>query len=361
MSILHPFYLAACMLPLAYLAYEWRREGRKFALCLKCMALLAIVAALSEPSTTLPETKTGVVVLVDTSGSIPDNDLAHADSLLSSMAQAVGRNWMRVIPFAGQPRGLAAEEARGVWRLQRTANDDGQSTDLESAIREGVSAIPEGRVPRLVLISDGKENEGNSARAVAQAQRLGIPIDTFSLAGRAESGLRLLSVSMPRQAYAAEQLPIDLTVRSPDQTSAVVSISAEGKPLGQNPVELQPGINQVHVRTRINTSGATVVSGTLTTPAGASAQFKQALNLKRAQVLYLSEDPEGADENFLAALGQAQFDIKKDASLLDSGLDGIQLVILNNLDLRSISSERKKHLEEYVKDGGGLLLIGGEN
>jgi Mg-chelatase subunit ChlD/uncharacterized membrane protein len=360
-SILHPLYLAACVLPLGYLAFEWRREGRKFALCLKCLALLAIVVALSEPSMTLPETKTGVVVLVDTSGSIPDNDLSHTDSLLSSMAQSVGRNWMRVIPFAGQPRGLAAEEVRGAWRLQRTASEDSQSTDLESAIREGVSAIPEGRVPRLVLISDGKENEGNSARAVAQAQRLGIPIDTFPLAGRAESDLRLLSIAMPRQAYAAEQLPIDLTVRSPKQTSAVVSISAEGRPLGQNPVELQAGINQVHVRTRINTSGATVIKGTLTTPAGASAQFEQALNLKRAQVLYLSQDPEGADENLLAALGTAEFDIKKDESLLDTGLDGIQLVILNNLDLRSISAQRKKHLEDYVKNGGGLLLIGGEN
>lgn len=360
MIITQPLYLALALLPLAYLIYEWRSGGRRLALVLKVASLLAIVAALSEPTITMPETKTGVVVLVDTSGSISDQDLARAGSLISSMGQAVGRNWMRVIPFARQARDLAPEEVREGWRLERTANEDGQATDLEAAIREGVSAIPDGRVPRLVLISDGKENEGSSARAIAQVQRLGIPIDTFPLAGRSENGLRLLSISIPGQAYAGEQLPIDLTVQSPRAAPAVVSIRAEGKALGEDPVELNGGVTQVHVRTRINTSGATTVGGRLALRNGASVAFEQALNLKRAQVLYLSHDPTSSGKNFLQALSQAEFDVKTDPRLLDSSLNVFQLVVLNNLDLRAISKEQKERLEEYVKNGGGLLLIGGE-
>ncbi|MFZ0589061.1 MAG: VWA domain-containing protein, partial [Bryobacteraceae bacterium] len=360
MIITQPLYLALAVLPLAYLIYEWRSGGRRLALVLKVASLLAIVVALSEPTITMPETKTGVVVLVDTSGSISDQDLAQAGSLISSMGQAVGRNWMRVIPFAKQARDLAPEEVREGWRLERTSNEDGQATDLEAAIREGVSAIPDGRVPRLVLISDGKENEGSSARAIAQVQRLGIPIDTFPLAGRSENGLRLLSVSVPGQAYAGEQLPIDLTVQSPRAAPAVVSIRAEGKELGEDPVELNQGVTQVHVRTRINTSGATTVGGRLMLRNGASVEFEQALDLKRAQVLYLSHDPTSSGSNLLQALSQAEFDVKTDPRLLDSSLNVFQLVVLNNLDLRAISKEQKDRLEEYVKNGGGLLLIGGE-
>ncbi len=84
------------------------------------------------------------------------------------------------------------------------------------------------------------------------------------------------------------------------------------------------------------------------------------MNLKRAQVLYLSQDPAGSDQNLLQALSDAQFDVKRDATLLDSDMSAIQLVVLNNLDLQSITPERKKRLEEYVRNGGGLLLIGGE-
>jgi Ca-activated chloride channel homolog len=360
MTITQPLYLALSVLPLAYFIYEWRSGGRRLAFVLKITSLLAILAALSEPVITLPETKTGVVVLADTSGSISDQDLAQAGSLVGNMAQAVGSNWMRVIPFARQARDLTPEEVREGWRLKRTANEDGQATDIEAAIREGVSAIPDGRVPRLVLISDGKENEGSSARAIAQAQRLGIPIDTFLLAGRAENGLRLLSVSIPSQAYAGEKLPIDLTVQSPGAVPAAVTISAEGKELGENPVELNRGITQVHVRTQINTSGSTTVGGRLKLRNGATVEFEQALNLKRAQVLYISHDPVGSGNNFLQALNQAQFDMKTDPHLLDSSLNAFQLVVLNNLDLQAISKEQKSHLEEYVKNGGGLLLIGGE-
>ncbi len=50
----------------------------------------------------------------------------------------------------------------------------------------------------------------------------------------------------------------------------------------------------------------------------------------------------------------------RDASLIDRDLASVQLVVLNNLDLNDFSAARKTRLETYVRDGGGLLLIGGE-
>jgi Mg-chelatase subunit ChlD len=360
MTITRPLFLFLLILPLAFAFFEWRQSARKTGVVLKALSLVAIAVALAEPTLKMPQTKTGVVVLVDTSGSISDADLNHAGSLVSQMAEAVGHNWMRVIPFARQARELGPEEGRGKWRLERTSDENGQSTDLEAAIREGISAIPNGRIPRLVLISDGKENEGSSARAIAQVQRLGIPVDTFPLAGRSEKGLRLLAVSIPRQAYAAEQVPIDLTVQSPHASPAIVSVNAEGKSLGENPVNLSEGTTHVHVRSRINSSGATTISGHVKLQSGEHVEFEQAIDLKRANVLYLSQDPPGADTNLLRALSDAQFDVKTDARLLDTALADTQLVVLNNLDLRTLPKDQKDRLESYVKNGGGLLLIGGE-
>ena len=37
-----------------------------------------------------------------------------------------------------------------------------------------------------------------------------------------------------------------------------------------------------------------------------------------------------------------------------------QLVIFNNWDLETIPPTRKDEIEKYVKQGGGLLVIGGE-
>jgi Ca-activated chloride channel homolog len=360
MTFAHPLLLVLLLLPAAFLAYEWRRTTRRLSLVLKAASLMAIAAALAEPVLRMPETKTGVVVLADTSASISDKDLEREQALVKGMAQAVGHNWMRVIPFARRARDLKPQEVQGGWRLERTADENGKSTDLEAAIREGISAVPNGRIPRLVLISDGKENEGSSARAIAQVERLGIPVDTFSLSGRPENGLRILSTSVPRVAYASEEIPVDLTIQSPKTARATVAISAEGKPLGENPVNLTQGVNQVHVRGRINSSGVTTMTGRLSLDDGSAVDFEQAINLKRAQVVYISQDPPGSDANLLAALGQAQFDVKTDSRLLDTPLSDTQLVILNNLNLLNLSQTEKNNLEEYVKNGGGLLLIGGE-
>ena len=364
MTFVHPLVLVWTLLPLGYAAYVWRGTTRRLGLALKTASLAAVIAALAEPVITMPQTKTGVVVLLDTSASASDKDLRREASLVSEMSSHMGRNWMRVVPFARRTRELKPEEANGELRITRTANEEGQGTDLEAAIREGMSAVPAGRIPKLVLISDGNENQGSSARAITQAQRLHIPIDTFALEGRSSAGLRLLSVSMPHEAYAAEQVPIDLTVRSPVAATASVTIEADGRVLGSDRASLNKGVNQVHVHTRINANGATPITGRLTLDSGGTVDFEQAINLKRPHALYISEDPAGADSNLMQALKEAQFDVDRDPRTLDSrlgtGLSDVQLVILNNVDFNLLSPQQKQNLEEYVKNGGGLLVVGGD-
>jgi len=82
--------------------------------------------------------------------------------------------------------------------------------------------------------------------------------------------------------------------------------------------------------------------------------------MRRAKVLYLSDDPAGTDLNLLHVFEQSAFEITRDASLIDRDLSGVQLIVLNNLDLNDISAARKNRLDTYVRNGGGLLLIGGE-
>ena len=164
---------------------------------------------------------------------------------------------------------------------------------------------------------------------------------------------------MPHTAYDGEQIPIDLTVYAPRETKATVEISAEGKALGVNPVSLAAGSNLVRVHARVKSSGPTAISGAIR--AGQSeTPFEQGIQLRKAKVLYLSQDPAGADNNLLKAFTEASFDVTRDEGLIESGLSGVQLVILNNLDLNNFADARKTRLEEYVKNGGGLLLIGGE-
>ncbi len=109
---------------------------------------------------------------------------------------------MKVVPFAAKPRLCASEVGEGV-QLATTSGVGGESTNIEAAVAGSMAAVPANYIPRVVLISDGNENEGSSARAIAQMRRLQVPVDTIAISGRPATDLRLDSVSVPHIAYAA--------------------------------------------------------------------------------------------------------------------------------------------------------------
>lgn len=360
MSFTHPLLLLLVLAPAAWAAYSYRHTSRSWALCLKAASLAAIIVALSQPVLTVLETKAAAVVLVDTSGSIRAEDLKRATSFVNAAEHDKHRNWMRVIPFARHTREFRPGEGPGQLRLVSASDTNPDGTDIEAALNEGIAAIPAGHIPRAVLISDGNENEGSTARALVQMSRLRIPVDTVPLAGRPEKSLRLVSVSMAAEAYAGEQIPIDLTISSPYALRSSIHMSAEGKTLGDDSADLTKGTNFVRVHARVESQGVAAVSGIVHGGPAGDVTFERAVDLKRARVLYLSQDPAGSESNLLQALKQAGVDVVTTPATLNTGLSDIQLVILNNLDLEAISPGAKSKLEDYVNGGGGVLLIGGE-
>jgi Mg-chelatase subunit ChlD len=352
--------LFLAILPLLWAAWEWRWCTRRGALLWKAGALAAAALALAEPVLETVETKTAVAVLVDTSSSVSDADLARASTFLQGLEKQRGRNVLRVIPFARTPRGLAAGEQSPSWPLRRTANEMGRGTDLESAIREGLAALPPALVPRLVLLSDGRENAGSAARGAWQARQMNVAVDVVPLAGRPKPDLELESVSLPGIAFSGERFPVEMVVKAPRAASANVELQAEGKPLGSSAVQLEAGVNRLRVQANIAAAGSVNLSVLLRAHDLGEVRFDQAVNLRQPKVLYISQDPAGTEQNLMQALGAARFDVLPTSDPLQHPLADFQLVIFNNWDLEALPAARKDEIEAYVKKGGGLLVIGGE-
>jgi Ca-activated chloride channel family protein len=350
--------LLLAWIPLAWMVFEWRRTSRRLALALKAISLCAILIALAEPRLSITETKVAVAVLVDTSASVTENDLQHASQIASEIADQKGRHWMRVIPFARTTRTLDGSEGQKPWKLKPTSGEEGRATDLESAIREAATSLPAGLVPRIALISDGRQNKGSVARAAWQAQELGIPIDTFALKGRPEPALHLEGISLPSIAFTGEQFPIDLVVSSPKAGPAEVELSAEGRTLGKTQVQLNAGDNPIRLHASLNTPGALDLSVVLR--AQGEVRFDQAVMLRQPKILYVTADGPDVNSHLTSTLAAAQFDVQRVNDFTARNLSDYQLVIFDNWDLESLSLTHKSDLERYVKEGGGLLVIGGE-
>ncbi len=355
----------------ALLFLEWWLFGRvrtfrpwmrRAAFAVKAAAIVAALVSIVEPAMPVNETKMAVGILVDTSASITDEDLARASEFASSLERASGRHSVRVLPFGRALRAPGAGERATGWRFSRTAGEGGRATSLETAIREGAALLPSGLVPRLVLISDGRETLGSAARAAYQARQLGIPVDTYLLSGRPEPRLRLESVRLPTVAFAGERFPIELAVESPEAVEAQVEISAEGRVLGVNPVSLLPGLNQLRVTAAVAAAGAIDISGVVRAGRLGELRFEQALALRTPRLLYLTMDPPelGMEASLLDTLTAARFEVTTGRRFDQPELEGYQIVVLNNFDFESITPAGQTALERFVQRGGGLLVIGGE-
>ena len=98
------------VLPLAWMAWEWRRQVRRSALLMKIAMAVLVILALAEPVLETHDRKVALAALVDTSASITPEDLARESSLLQQIDSARGSNLLTVIPFARTPRTLSPQE-----------------------------------------------------------------------------------------------------------------------------------------------------------------------------------------------------------------------------------------------------------
>jgi hypothetical protein len=361
MTFDYPWLLPFACVPLVWAAWEWRNSARRGALVLKAAALAAILLALAQPRVTVFESKVALAILVDTSASVSQQDLDSASSIATTVEKGRGRNWTQVLPFARAPRNPTRQERTAqAWKLEYSPGHAAHGTNLEAAVREGLATLPAGLVPRVLLISDGNENLGSVTRAIWQAQQRGVPIDVIPLAGRPRPSLVLESVSMPAQVFSGERFPVEIAITSPRVAQATVEMTAEGKPLGASRVDLTPGTNQFRAHASVNATGAIELAGRVSAPGLGDVHFESALTLRRPRVLLVSKDPAEAEEHLMRTLEANQFDVTRAPAGPPDMLADYQLAIFNNWDMESVAAPRKAALEEFVKQGGGLLLIAGD-
>ncbi len=352
--------LIFALVPVAWAAREWRVTVRRAALLLKAATFLAIIAALAEPRIAFYDTKVAVAILADTSRSLTPQDLERASSIATEIERSRGRHWTEVIPFARTVRKPAPQERGKSWHLQYTAGDAGHATDIEAAIREAIGTLPAGTIRRVALISDGNENLGSVARAAWQAQQLGIPIDTFPLAGNPPPDLRVDSVALPSLVFSGEHFPVDVTVTAPRHAAARIEVAADGKTLGLSDVSLEPGQNHLRVRASVTTTGAVDLAGTISGSGLGHARFDQAVTIRRPRALLLTNDPAGTEAHLQKTLESSQFEVQL-ATQIPERFDDYQLVVFNNWDAESVPPAQKQAIEKFVQSGGGLLWIAGEH
>jgi hypothetical protein len=140
-----------------------------------------------------------------------------------------------------------------------------------------------------------------------------------------------------------------------------VQLPAEGNLIGGSKVYLKPGENVVHLRARLTTTGATLISGEIDAGQAGALRFERSISLAQPRAVLISGDTAESEKHLSGVLAASGFEFTRVERPRDLKLDNVQLVVANNQDMEQWPAADKERVAEYVREGGGFLAVAGEN
>lgn len=378
LSFIYPLFLWALLLLPAFWLFAWFTRapnrarlgrGRYLALVvLRTVILAALVLALAGVQVVRAVEDTAVVFLIDGSDSLSPAQRERAVAYVND-AIAVGQpgDQVAVVVFGAA---AAVERAPGPLAPLRglTSAVVTSRSNLEDAIQLGLALLPAERQKRLVLLSDGAENEGRAIEAARLAALRGVPIEVVPLAVERGPDVLVAALEAPPVAREGQELPLTVRLQSGLSGQARVELFADGDLVAAEDVLLEPGDITLQVRIPAGEAGFRRLEARVTAPGDS-----QPLNNRAAAFAEVAGPPRvlivtgGADRAapLGAALRAAGMRVEERAPAR-TPVDPAELrqfaaVLLVDVSAAAVTPEAQRALAAYVRDqGGGLAMVGGE-
>ena len=349
----------------------WSARGARFRLvaasALRALALAALVIALAGPLAGSKARYTDVVFALDLSSSIARESIAEALEFVNRAKNSPARIGLVVFGADAAVESLVRRDAEPL--LEVTAHVERAGTDIGRAIEVAVGAFPAEGDRRVVLLSDGRENQGDARAAAAVARSLGVQVHTVALERPAlASEVYVQSLAAPGQVRRHEPFTVRTVIQASEATRAHLLVMRNGALLHEAAVQLQAGTNVHSFVEQADEPGLQEYEVIVNSDADSEPEnnrYHAFVHVTGApKVLHATRGP-GAGRYVTAALKAQGLTVDEvDPGALPTTLHELaayDLVILNNVSGFDLSLAKMELLEHYVRDaGGGVVNLGGD-
>ena len=180
-------------------------KGRRiFALLLRSLVVLLMVMALAEAKWQRSTNRLTVIYLLDQSESIPvekrERMLSYVFDEVVNHRREKEKDKAGVIVFGGNAKIESAPfdgQLPLIGKIESTLDLETSSTSLEAALKLAKASFPEDTARRVVIISDGNENNGDAMSIAQSMAEDGIGIDVVPVELVAQSEISVDKVVLP--------------------------------------------------------------------------------------------------------------------------------------------------------------------
>ncbi|MBQ4232828.1 MAG: VWA domain-containing protein, partial [Lachnospiraceae bacterium] len=327
-----------------------------------------VVLALAGISISMISKQASTVFLVDCSDSMKASVGAVETFVEKQIEHMPDKNQVAVVAF-----GSDTKVAQFMTKEKSYAGIEDKpvstATDIEGAITTALSLFPEGGGKRIVLISDGIENEGDMLSMANSIDSAGVEIDVLPVTEQVSDEVYIDDLTVPDTIKIGDKYAVTVKVMSNVKTEADVSLFLGRKLKGQEHVKVNVGENSFVFYDEAEDTGtrnyrAEIVPYKDTTTVNNEYSAFAQIDVKDRVLIV--EGKKGEADSLAAAVnaGGVAYDIVTPTGAPSSINDmiGYKSIILANVYYDDLKSGFTNNIESYVKNyAGGLLIVGGED
>lgn len=335
---------------------------------LRAVLATMLIVALTGMSIKITGKDTTTFYLVDASDSVRENRDEVVKFVKESAKSRGKHDYIGVITFGSNSQvEQFADKELSFTGVQ--GNIVTEATNLEAAVNMAINQMPEGNAKRIVLITDGNENEGSLKNAAATVVSEGCVFEIKRVDENIADEVYVSDMKIPDEAGIGENFNIEVEVESNTATSAVVSLYSGRTLKGQQKVNLQKGTNNLVFKDTQTDEGLKtyrVVVEAEKDTLSVNNEFSAYTNIQVELPVLIIEGAQGNSTNLrmlFDSLG-INYSIASTSTVPTSVSDFSEYSAMVMVDVYApdLADGFADNLESYVRNyGGGLVITGGQN
>lgn len=369
-----PIYLWALLLiPLAWgLAALAPRAlpgvRRRLSLGLRAAVLALLVLALAGAQLRRPVDNLSVVFLVDVSDSMPVGARQEATEYVRAAIEEMPEGDRAAVVVFGK-EALVERTASDLRRLDPLGSVPiATRTDIAAAIQLGLALLPADMQKRIVLLSDGQENEGDARAAADLVAAREVVLDTVALGGGISGPeVQVSSIEAPDSVPLGQRFELVIRLLANQDTTVRLRVFGDNQVIYDEAVQVPSGGTLQRVPLEAGEEGfhryRAVIEGAADTRTqnNEAAAFTQVTGQPRVAVVTGEPDEASALVSALEA-AQVRVDVLAPGTLPQTleGLVGYDSIVLVGVEAPELPAATMELLPTFVRDlGHGLVMVGG--
>ncbi|MFG6328887.1 MAG: VWA domain-containing protein [Lachnospiraceae bacterium] len=341
---------------------------RKFFITgIRIMLFSLIICAMADISVNVSSKNTGTVFLIDVSESFAANKEEAVQMVKDALAELPKGNRAAVVAFGADARVeqfmTDASMFTGVETMPVVT-----STNIEKAVRAGMALFDDDEAKRIVLVTDGNQNEGQLDKMSAVLLAENVEVNVLKKDLKISNEAYISDLSVPEKIQAGDKFRVQVEVESTVKTNAILQLYTGGRLSKQENVVLQEGSNSFIFQDTRKKEGFAEYKAVIIPDKDTISlnnEYQAFTEAGGAEKVLLIEGVRNEAKEFKKLLYSSNviYDVVNPGSAPAKleAMNKYKCIIMENTSADSLPEGFKNSISSYVKDyGGGFITIGGK-